>query len=278
MTTWDEPQSLESLLRDAELFRVEEDASAESLAYVLYGQDLGQDLSLGDLQEAQYWLRAVVASSIRVSMLQLTNRLSNDPFRPLSDPLAPTAMAGPLPVRASAYGNPWWEVVQTLLPYATAITIAAVLRNANRLIDIGVRLSTLKDERHARRRKLLAEAERSKLDEMRALAEHAKLGSEVRRAFSEGRDVGAELRRRGNAEASKRIEEGVAAETLVRTVADIPAVSTVAPPVMKVMTEEDVRDAAEAVREAAAAQELPGTRDANSLSTGDDENPQELGK
>jgi hypothetical protein len=278
MTTWDEPQSLESLLREAEHFRVEEDSSAESLAYVLYGQDLGQDLSLGDLQRAQYWLRAVVASSIRVSMLQLTNTLSNDPFRPLSDPLAPTATAGPLPVRASVYGNPWWEVVQTLLPYATAVTMAAVLRNTNRLIDIGVRLSTLGDERHARRRKLLAEAERSKLDEMRALAEQAKLGSEVRWAHTEGRDVRAELRRRGNVNASKQVEEGVAAETLFRTVADIPAVSIVAPPIMKVIEEDDVREAAEAVREAAAAQELPAARDPSSLSASDDENAQELGE
>jgi hypothetical protein len=208
-----------------------------------------------------------VASSIRITVLPLARGVSRDPFRPLRDPLAPTEVAGPLPVVAAVYGNPFWEAVQTAIPFvAIAGALRGVFKNSGRLIDMIVSIATVREQVWARRNELRAQAARSKVEEVKALAELAELGYDVRTAFSEGRKVRSD---------SKQIEQGVAAATLFTAVSEIPDVSMSAEPAMRVVTAEEVQEETTAVRDAAAAEDLPVGRDVIPLSAGGDQDAQE---
>jgi hypothetical protein len=164
---------------------------------------------------------------------------------------------GPLIVTASVYANPWWEIIQTALPYATlAGAVAAGFKNAERLIEIAARMATFRDEVFARRKKLRAEAARSEAEELRALAEQAELGLEVRRALSEGRHLSNELSRRGELELTKEVAKGVAAGTLINAVAELPIDETAPTPELKVITAEFAHEGEKAVQELVATQDV----------------------
>jgi hypothetical protein len=61
---------------DAELGGATEPVSPQ-MVYVLYGQDLGPDVGMGDLQRAQQGMRAVVASALRYSLVRSSRDLSS---------------------------------------------------------------------------------------------------------------------------------------------------------------------------------------------------------
>jgi hypothetical protein len=218
---------------------------------------------LREFQRVQQGLRAVLASSIRVSIIPYADFLPHYRiFTPLADPLEEVFTGGPLIVTASVYANPWWEIIQTFLPYATVgAAVAAGFKNAEGLINIAAKIATFRDDVWARRKKLRSEAARSELEELRALAEQAELGLEVRRAFSEGRHVGNELSRHGDVELTKQVATGVAADTLINAVAEIPTDATARPPELKVITAEVAREGTQA------AQELIATQDISSKTT-----------
>ena len=227
--------------------------SPPEMLYVLYGQNLGPNVSLKDLDRAQRGLRAVVASSLRVSGMPISNVLIKDIFAPLVDPLEPIPTVGSLEVKAAVYGNPWWEVVQ--IAGTVAATVAG-LKLADQLINLAMKIVTFPADFHARRAKLRAEAAKSEHEELRALVEKAELGLEVRHSFGEGRDLGAELRRRAEAAVNEVVAEGVAASTLVSAVADMPVSADVERPVLKLMSEDEALEEAVAARELAASQDL----------------------
>jgi hypothetical protein len=229
------------------------EASTPDTVYVFYGQDLGPNVGLGDLERAQQWLRAVVASSLRVSMLPFIRDVPKDIYAPLNDPLVPLEITGSLEVIGSIYGNPWWEIIQTALPFATfSAVVAAGFKHADRLIEIMKTIAMIRDDVGTRRAKLRANAAEFRLNEMQALAEQAALGEELRRMFSEGGDLEEEVKHHGD----KRVAEAINAATLMNSVATMPIPPAASPTVIEVLSAEQVLGIAQALRELAASQDL----------------------